>query len=205
MTRSPERSNAGRRATVVDPALIDITAMPGFLIRRMHQTSQAVFDREVAAAGFDLTPLQFAALAVVSARPGIDQASLAEAIVFDRPTTGGVVDRLEAKGLLRRETTAADRRLRQLHLKPAGRALLDAVKPVVERVQRQMLSALTAEERKALLHLLAKAQFAQPGKLQRGRHLRAVPATHEALAPANDPGPKRRDHPRTTKGDPRAR
>ena len=37
------------------------------------------------------------------ANPGIDQARLATAIAFDRATTGGVIDRLEAKGLVRRE------------------------------------------------------------------------------------------------------
>jgi DNA-binding MarR family transcriptional regulator len=47
--------------------------------------------------------VRYAALPVIAARPGLDQAALAGAIAFDRPTTGGVIDRLEAKGLVRRQ------------------------------------------------------------------------------------------------------
>jgi len=94
--------------------------MPGHLIRRMHQASQAIFDGEMSRTGFDLTPVQYAALAAIAERPGLDQASLASAIVFDRATTGGVIDRLEGKGYVRREIDRADRRARRLFLEQAG-------------------------------------------------------------------------------------
>lgn len=138
-------------------AEIDIYGMPGHLIRRMHQMSQAIFDTELAAAGFDLTSVQFAALTVISARSGLDQATLAGAIAFDRATTGGVIDRLEAKGLVRREIAEGDRRSRRLHLEPAGKAVLEGARPVVQRVQTMMLQGLSATERPTLLRLLAKA------------------------------------------------
>ena len=131
--------------------------MPGHLVRRMHQASQAIFDAEIAAAGFDLTSVQFAALTVIAARPGLDQATLASAIAFDRPTTGGVIDRLEAKGLVRRENDPEDRRLRRLYLQPAGKAALAGATPVVQRIQELMLQGLSAPERTTLLRLLAKA------------------------------------------------
>ncbi len=131
--------------------------MPGNLIRRMHQASQAIFDAEVAAAGFDLTSVQFAALTVIAARPGLDQATLASAISFDRATTGGVIDRLEAKGLVRREIPKSDRRSRHLHVEPAGKVILEGVTPVVRRVQEMMMAGLSESERAKLLHLLSKA------------------------------------------------
>ena len=87
----------------------ELYAMPGHLVRRMHQASQAIFDAEVTTAGIDLTSVQFAALTMIAANPGIDQARLAAAISFDRATTGGVIDRLEAKGLVRREIVKTDR------------------------------------------------------------------------------------------------
>ncbi len=121
-------------------ASIEIYQMPGNLIRRMHQASQAIFDAEVAAAGFDLTSVQFAALTVIAARPGLDQATLASAISFDRATTGGVIDRLEAKGLVRREIPKSDRRSRHLHIEPAGKAVLEGVTPVVRRAQEMMMA-----------------------------------------------------------------
>ena len=135
----------------------EIYGMPGHLVRRMHQASQAIFDATVAEAGIDLTSVQFAALAVIGATPGIDQATLASAIAFDRPTTGGVVDRLEAKGFVRREITKADRRMRHLYLEPAGKAVLDGVTPIARRVQDLMLEGLSETERATFLRLVSKA------------------------------------------------
>jgi len=153
---------------------LEIYAMPGHLLRRMHQASQAVFDSEIAAAGFDLTSVQYAAMAAIAARPGLGQAALASAIAFDRPTTGGVIDRLEAKGFVRREIDPDDRRSRRLFLERAGEAVLAKVTPVVRRAQDQILAGLSASEQKSFLRLLARAleavggarrQTAEPGNV----------------------------------------
>lgn len=136
---------------------LEIYAMPGHLIRRMHQASQAIFDIEMAKAGWDLTSVQYAALTAIAARPGLDQATLASAIAFDRVTTGGVIDRLEAKGLVRREIAKGDRRSRRLHLQAAGDAALDGARPVVRAIQTKMMSGLTGKEQAVLTRLLQKA------------------------------------------------
>lgn len=147
-----------RRVTRADASPdIAFTDTPGYLVRRMHQLSQAHFEAEVSAAGFDLTPVQFAALAVIAARPGLDQARIADAVAFDRATTGGVIDRLEGKGLVRRRVSKADRRARSLEAARAGVSVLAAVAPVVERVQSLLLAGLTAGERRQFIVLLAKA------------------------------------------------
>jgi hypothetical protein len=61
-------------------------ATAGHLIRRLHQQSTQVFQARTQAAGFDLTSVQFAALDAIARQPGIDQASLAAIISFDRAT-----------------------------------------------------------------------------------------------------------------------
>jgi DNA-binding MarR family transcriptional regulator len=142
--------------TVVQ-APVALLGMPGHLIRRMHQAAQAIFDTEIVKAGFDLTSVQFAALTVIAARPGLDQARLASAIAFDRVTTGGVIDRLEAKGFVRREIAQGDRRSRRLHVEPAGARVLARVTPVVERAQEMILAGLAATEKATLMRLLEKA------------------------------------------------
>ena len=109
------------------------------------------------AAGFELTSVQFAALDAIAQQPGIDQASLAATISFDRATIGGVVDRLEQKGLLRREVSAEDRRARRLSLTPAGQRLLGRLRPVVEALQAEILAPLTRAEQAAFLALAQKA------------------------------------------------
>jgi len=131
--------------------------MAGHLIRRLHQQSTQVFQARTQAAGFDLTSVQFAALDAIAQQPGIDQASLAATISFDRATIGGVIDRLERKGLVQRRVSAQDRRARLLHLTPAGRQLLLASRPVVEALQDEILAPLTGAERAAFLALAHKA------------------------------------------------
>lgn len=135
----------------------DLYRMPGHLIRRLQQISVSVFAERMRAAGHDLTPVQFAALAALQAHPGVDQATLAGLIAYDRATLGGVVDRLEAKGLLAREVSARDRRARVLRLTPRGAAALARVRPDVEAVQAEILGGLDPEERETFLRLLQKA------------------------------------------------
>ena len=137
--------------------------MPGHLIRRMNQISVAVFLQEAQRAGFDLTPVQFAALYTIAEHEAIDQATLASLIAYDRVTIGGVVDRLVNKGLVRREISSRDRRARELYLTGEGRTTLAAMMPVVAGIQRRMLDSLSEAERASLTALLKKATAAANG------------------------------------------
>ncbi len=130
---------------------------PGPLARRFQQIAVAVFHAEASAAGSDLTPVQFAALAEIRARPGVDQATLAGLIAFDRTTISGVVDRLVQKGLVDRRVSETDRRARTLAITDKGRRHLDQVEPAAQTAQRVMLSGLDDEEAAELIRLLGKA------------------------------------------------
>lgn len=136
---------------------LDIYDMPGHLIRRLNQASIAIFDNQMRARGYDLTPVQFAAMAKIAHEPGVDQASLAQAIGYDRVTIGGVIDRLEQKGLVRRTIDQRDRRARRLHLLPHGAGVLAAVRPIVGDLQQDILAGLSLEEAHLLCRLLRKA------------------------------------------------
>ena len=134
-----------------EPALYD---MPGHLIRRAQQVSTALFAEECA--GFDLTSVQYAALAMVRANPGVDATRLSHLIAFDRSTLGGVLERLEAKGWLLRTAGEHDRRVKLLRLTLDGERLLRQVEPAVRRVQRRLLEPLTPSDRAAMLRLLTQ-------------------------------------------------
>jgi DNA-binding MarR family transcriptional regulator len=136
---------------------MDGIKLAGHLIRRLHQQSMQIFQTQTQAAGFDLTSVQFAALECVAQRPGIDQASLASAIGFDRATIGGVIDRLERKGLVQRVVSAQDRRARQLNLTTEGEQLLAVCRPVVTALQADILALLSPDEREVFLSLAHKA------------------------------------------------
>ncbi|MGJ4945768.1 MarR family winged helix-turn-helix transcriptional regulator [Bradyrhizobium sp. HKCCYLS1011] len=131
--------------------------MPGHLARRFQQIAVAVFLAEVEQAGFDLTPVQYAALAAIHANPGIDQITLAGLIAYDRTTITGVIDRLVQKGLVLRQASSRDRRARELQITEAGQQTFRAITPAVEAAQQIMLRGLTEMEARELVRLLKKA------------------------------------------------
>jgi DNA-binding MarR family transcriptional regulator len=131
--------------------------MAGHVIRRLHQQATQVFVQRTQAAGFDLTPVQFAALDAIQSHPGTDQARLAELIAYDRATIGGVVERLEYKGWISRLVSERDRRARELSVTPEGARVLMALMPIVEDLQGDILQALGAADRVRLLKLMRQA------------------------------------------------
>lgn len=133
-----------------------IGEMPGHLARRFQQIAVAVFHEEVGKAGFDMTPVQYAALSTVIERPGIDQATLAGLIAYDRATIGGVVDRLVAKGFISRRVSDTDRRARELFATESGKAAHEKITPAVNAAQQAMLQGLQKHEAALLLDLLGK-------------------------------------------------
>jgi MarR family transcriptional regulator, lower aerobic nicotinate degradation pathway regulator len=132
----------------------DLYRSAGHLVRRAHQIHDIIFAEETA--DYDVTSPQYAALRAVAEKPGIEQAALSDAIAYDRSTIGGLVDRLEAKGMMRREAGTRDRRTKQLTLTPAGAKLLRELQKRVPRVQKRMLAPLSAEEQATFTALLER-------------------------------------------------
>ncbi|MEZ5821159.1 MAG: MarR family winged helix-turn-helix transcriptional regulator [Bradyrhizobium sp.] len=149
--------------------------MPGHLARRFQQIAVAVFLAEVSEAGFDLTPVQYAALATIRSNPGIDQITLAGLIAYDRTTITGVIDRLVQKDLLVRRASSRDRRARELQVTAEGQRTLRAITPAVESAQRMLMRGLTAKESAELMRLMRKA-IAAGNELSRAPLREAVSA-----------------------------
>ncbi|WP_193171752.1 MarR family winged helix-turn-helix transcriptional regulator [Nisaea nitritireducens] len=135
---------------------LEIHGMAGHMIRRLNQISVSVFQDRLKAAGYDLTPVQYACLATLEQKPGIDQATLAGLIAYDRATIGTVLDRLDTKGLVTRKVSPRDRRAREMHLTEIGRALYRTVTPLVQEIQTLMTGGLEPGERAEFLRLAAK-------------------------------------------------
>ena len=136
---------------------MDSLDMAGHLIRRLHQLSTLVFVQRTQAAGYDLTPIQFAALDAIHNHPGTDQATVAELIAYDRATIGGVIERLEQKGWVDRVVSERDRRARVLSLTAEGERILQALVPVVRNLQNEILQALGEADRARFLRLARQA------------------------------------------------
>ena len=131
-----------------------VRTLPGYLLRRAHQISMAVFADEMS--DMDLTAAQLIAIIAVNENAGIDATRLTDMIYFDKATVGGVVERLERKGLIRRTPHASDKRVKLLQVTPAGRAMMTVSEGRVQAVQTRLLHALSEEERAELARLLSK-------------------------------------------------
>jgi DNA-binding MarR family transcriptional regulator len=125
---------------------------PGYYIRRLQQIAVAIFLEETQAHG--ITPVQYAALHAAHRQPGLDQRTLAATIGFDTSTIGGVIDRLERRGLIERQASPTDRRVRLLQVTPEGAALLADVEPGMLSAQARILAPLPTEQRSGFLDQL---------------------------------------------------
>lgn len=129
-------------------------ALPDLLGYRLRLAQQAVF-QDFAANVQGLSPGRVGLLVYVDANPGVTQSRLAEAVRRDRSTMVGVLDQLEARGLIERRR-GTDRRTNGLWLTRAGRAFLARALRSIERHERRIAAQLTPAERRRLLALLAK-------------------------------------------------
>jgi DNA-binding MarR family transcriptional regulator len=130
----------------------DFRHAPGHLIRRAHQVAVAIFMEETAE--FEVTPVQFAILNTLIEAPGEDQVTLARNVAFDAATFGSVIGRLEARGWVRREPDAADRRRKLLWVTKEGEQAAQRMKRAVGKAQARILGPLEEGEREQLLQLL---------------------------------------------------
>lgn len=130
---------------------IALTDQAGHLIRRAHQLAVALFHENL---GRDVTPVQYAVLRALEARPGIDQVTLAAEIALDTSTTAETAVRLERKGWIVRELLA--RRQRALYLTPEGQALLAGLRAPMVTMQATLMHMLEPGEQQELMRLLRK-------------------------------------------------
>ena len=133
-------------------AQLDLEALPGHYIRRLQQIAVAIFLQETEKHG--VTPVQYAALHKIGNAPGIDQRTLARSIGLDTSTTAGVIDRLEARGLMQRSASPDDRRVRLLSLTRPGQELLEAIEPDMLKAQERILAPLPKAERAEFMRML---------------------------------------------------
>lgn len=132
--------------------LANLYARPGFLLRRTHQISTAVFEDECRSIG--LTPAQFGVLSVLRASPGLDQSTLARALGFDKVTVLRVLRGLESRQLIERAPAPASRRNLSISLSASGLELLKQAQQPAERAYDRLMAPLNQEQRAQLVQLL---------------------------------------------------
>src|SRR4051812_28883060 len=131
----------------------DLSQSPSHLLRRCVQYANDLFSREPGAS--DLTKQQFTVLAAVEQNEGISQTDLVAITGIDRSTLAEMIRRMTEKGLLDRERTESDARANAVRIAAAGRKALRSARTASERVERALLSGLSAGDRTRLVKMLA--------------------------------------------------
>ena len=138
----------------VELSLDDLYRRPGFLLRRAHQISAALFLEETA--GLNLTTTQYGTLVVLRARGSLDQVGIATLVGIDRSTTALVVSKLEKSGYIERRDDDIDKRRKIITLSEAGRAVLDRVAVPAQRARERVLEPFSAKDAALFLSLLER-------------------------------------------------
>jgi DNA-binding MarR family transcriptional regulator len=104
---------------------------------------------------FGLSQVQCHVLHLIEPEQPVPMSRLADVLSCDASNVTGLVDRLEARGLLQRRPSPGDRRVKVLALTPAGARLrAEMLRFMTE--QPLPLSSLSRDERRALVRLLER-------------------------------------------------
>lgn len=138
--------------SVVEPrtAIEDAWALMGRLFWQLRP-------RMVRVAGeFGLTPPQLFALKTLDPDHPVGMSALASALHCDNSNVTGLVDGLEAQGLVERRPAEHDRRVRMVVVTERGAEVRGRLVEVMQEVPPE-LAALGAEDQRALRDILRRA------------------------------------------------
>jgi len=117
---------------------------------------------------FEITGQHYNVLRILrGAEPdGLPTLTIAERLIERAPGITRMIDRLEAKELVRRESCAEDRRCVYCRITEKGLSLLERLDEPVQKANRAVFRGLNEEELKRLTALLDKARAAVEEKLR---------------------------------------
>jgi DNA-binding MarR family transcriptional regulator len=127
---------------------------PAFLLAQVGAHAAAKFAERLR--DLDLVPAHAGILRILAATPAITQQALAAALGTLPSRLVGMVDDLESKGLVERQSDDNDRRRYALRLTQKGTAMLQSVGKLAREHQQSMLAALSEQEQRQLASFLQR-------------------------------------------------
>ena len=97
-------------------------------------------------------------LGILRDRGALTPSELGERMVVTRATVTGVVDSLERRGFVRRSSNPADRRSLLVEITPAGLTVVQELRTLIHRNERNWLAVLSEPELRAYIELLHRIQ-----------------------------------------------
>ncbi len=100
---------------------------------------------------------QWYILYYISQSAGATQRTLQNILQVESATLTGAINAMEKKGWVMRRQNAADRRVKELYLTPAGQALWESLPDPILAVRKRMLQDISREEEGLARKVLEKA------------------------------------------------
>ena len=113
---------------------------------------------EAALQPFDLTPLAFDTMVCISAGEDLSQVELSRKLNKYAPKLVGLLDGLEARGLIERKINPADRRRHNLGLTPVGRTLLQRAAAAAAALEQELFGELPKADKDRLTALVDRLE-----------------------------------------------
>lgn len=124
----------------------------GYRIKLLSQLLARKFQEQLDP--FGLTPFHWVVLCCLWEEDGLATCSIGEKLQQVGGTLTGVLDRMEERGLIRRERDPRDRRIWRIWLTEAGKELQEVLPPIAMDLREQMLQAVPQDERERFSRLV---------------------------------------------------
>jgi DNA-binding MarR family transcriptional regulator len=135
-----------------------LTKHTGFLLSRVGMVAAKQFSERIEQLG--LNTRMWGALNVLEAEGAITQHALGKCTGIDPSSMVSTIDDLEKDGLVERQAHPTDRRAHALHITDKGQETLKRGRQLARGAQEDLLSPLSADERKQLHELLLRIALA---------------------------------------------
>jgi DNA-binding MarR family transcriptional regulator len=152
MVNKPARSRLTPAGQLVED---ELNTVIGYQMAQASVVTNRIYEGAVTKQ-HGLHRLEYTLLMLVRANAGCTASSLAKALHVSTPNMALWLERVEAKGLLERSQSAADRRSNQLRLTPRGEAAAHQATQEIQAAEQAWLANLSVGERMLLAELLHK-------------------------------------------------
>nr|WP_156414341.1 MarR family transcriptional regulator [Bordetella sp. N] len=127
---------------------------PGYLLKLVFNAFNRALDQEMSPLG--LTATQWRPLAMVSMGRADTAAELARMSDVDTGAMTRTLDRLEAKGLLRRQRSEQDRRVVKIEVTEEGAAITRQIPVNIARTLNHFMRGFTENEAQMMSHFMRR-------------------------------------------------
>ncbi len=127
----------------------------GYHVAQAAVTTVDLFDRHIGQP-FGLSKVEYSLLLMLLANGPLTPKRLGQALVLSGPKLTLLLDRLQQRGLLRRERSATDGRSQNIVLTDSGRQLTRAAGDAAGPMESELDQRLSRAERLMLIELLRK-------------------------------------------------